>query len=277
MTRAGLSALALIATLGARRFGARRLTAGPEPAVALDLTLDPGASRAVGHARLRVVNQTGGPLRDVPLWLYANHLATRGKALGDVNYHWLYPGVAFSAGRDDRGERARRRRPGGDRPRRHAGRRAHDRARRAPRAAGAGRRRHDRRRLRHQAAAPLRRLWLRRAPLPADGRLLPDAGRSDRRRVRSSCRAGPRGARARHAARAEGAGAGGERRAGRLARADRRRHRRERRRPLPDDRHRSGAAAGDDHRRRGTSSATCTETHVRRGARTRRCPTCART
>ena len=97
MTRAGLSALALIATLAvAASARAGTATGGPEAAVALDLTLDPGAARAVGHVRLRVVNQTGGPLRDVPLWLYANHLSTRSKALGDVNYHWLYPGVAFS-------------------------------------------------------------------------------------------------------------------------------------------------------------------------------------
>ena len=97
MTRAGLWALALIATLGtASSARAETSTGAPEPAVALDLTLDPNASRATGHARLRVVNQTGAPLVDVPLWLYANHLATRGKALGDVNYHWLYPGVGFS-------------------------------------------------------------------------------------------------------------------------------------------------------------------------------------
>ncbi len=99
MTRAGLSALALIATLAAAPSArAETATAKPEPAVALDVTLDPGASRAVGHVRLRVVNQTGAPLGDVPLWLYPNHLATRSKALGDVNYHWLYPGVRFSSG-----------------------------------------------------------------------------------------------------------------------------------------------------------------------------------
>ena len=97
MIRAGLPALALIATLGAASSArAETATAVSEPAVALDLTLDPGASRATGHVRLRVVNETGGPLRDLPLWLYANHLATRSKALGDVNYHWLYPGVGFS-------------------------------------------------------------------------------------------------------------------------------------------------------------------------------------
>ncbi|HVV51926.1 MAG TPA: hypothetical protein VHO06_19815, partial [Polyangia bacterium] len=59
-------------------------------------TLDPGASRVAGHARLRVVNRSGRPLQDVALWLYANHLAKRPKALGDVNYHWLYPGIFFS-------------------------------------------------------------------------------------------------------------------------------------------------------------------------------------
>jgi hypothetical protein len=67
-----------------------------EPAVALDVTLDPAAARIAGHARLRVVNRTAGPLADVPLWLYPNHLARRSKALNDINYHWLYPGVAFS-------------------------------------------------------------------------------------------------------------------------------------------------------------------------------------
>jgi hypothetical protein len=97
MTRAGLPALALIATLGAApRARAQTATPDPGPALALDLTLDPGASHAAGHVRLRVVNQTGGPLNDVPLWLYPDHLARRLKALGDVNYHWLYPGVAFS-------------------------------------------------------------------------------------------------------------------------------------------------------------------------------------
>jgi len=62
------------------------------PAVDLDLTLDPAASRASGHARLRVVNDGHTPLRELALWLYPNHLATRSAALGDVNYHWLYPG-----------------------------------------------------------------------------------------------------------------------------------------------------------------------------------------
>jgi hypothetical protein len=99
MIRAGLSALALITTLAVAPCArAQTATADPQPAVALDVTFDPGASRVAGHVRLRVVNQTGRPLNDVPLWLYPNHLATRPKALGDVNYHWLYPGVRFSPG-----------------------------------------------------------------------------------------------------------------------------------------------------------------------------------
>jgi hypothetical protein len=69
-----------------------------DPQVDLDVTLDPGASRIGGHARLRVVNQGDSALRDLPLWLYPNHLATRSTALGDVNYHWLYPGWFSPAG-----------------------------------------------------------------------------------------------------------------------------------------------------------------------------------
>jgi hypothetical protein len=95
--RAGVSALALAAAiLAGRPTRAADAAPAPDPSVALEVTLDPGASRVAGHARLRVVNRTAGPLVDVPLWLYPNHLATRAKALGDVNYHWLYPGIAFS-------------------------------------------------------------------------------------------------------------------------------------------------------------------------------------
>ncbi len=65
--------------------------AGPD--VAVDVTLDPGQARLAGRARLRVVNQTGAPIRAVPLWLYPNHLAHRSPALTDVTYHWLYPGL----------------------------------------------------------------------------------------------------------------------------------------------------------------------------------------
>lgn len=96
IARAGVSVLALAAAIVAA--GPAHAASDAGPAVAVDLTLDPAASRAVGHARLRVVNQTGAALREVPLWLYANHLATRAKALGDVNYHWVYPGGFSPAG-----------------------------------------------------------------------------------------------------------------------------------------------------------------------------------
>jgi hypothetical protein len=66
--------------------------------VELDVTLDPGASQVGGHARLRIVNDGVATLTELPLWLYPNHLATRASALGDVNYHWLYPGWFSPAG-----------------------------------------------------------------------------------------------------------------------------------------------------------------------------------
>ncbi len=81
----GVSLVLLLAAMRAR-------AVEPDPDVALDVTLDPGASRVAGHARLRVVNRTMHALADVPLWLYPNHLATRLPALTDVSYHWLYPG-----------------------------------------------------------------------------------------------------------------------------------------------------------------------------------------
>src|SRR5579863_703717 len=83
--RLGVPLVLLLAALAAR-------AAEPEPDLALDVTLDPGASRVVGHAQVRVVNPTTHALADVPLWLYPNHLATRSAALTDVSYHWLYPG-----------------------------------------------------------------------------------------------------------------------------------------------------------------------------------------
>jgi hypothetical protein len=42
-------------------------------------------------------------LTSVPLWLYPNHLAQRPAALGDVNFHWLYPGL-FSPARMEIGD-----------------------------------------------------------------------------------------------------------------------------------------------------------------------------
>jgi hypothetical protein len=63
-----------------------------EPTLSIDVTLEPGA-RAFGRARYRVRNTSAETLASVPLWLYPNHLAERPAALGDVNFHWLYPGL----------------------------------------------------------------------------------------------------------------------------------------------------------------------------------------
>jgi len=91
--RAG-RALAAASVLALGLLLASRARAAPpaDPGVELEVTLDPDASQVGGHARLRVVNTSGAALSELPLWLYPNHLATRSTALGDVNYHWLYPG-----------------------------------------------------------------------------------------------------------------------------------------------------------------------------------------
>ena len=67
------------------------------PATDLEATLDPRGRRISGHARLRIVNDSGAPLTAVNLWLYPNVLAERSPALNDVRFHWLYPG-GFSPG-----------------------------------------------------------------------------------------------------------------------------------------------------------------------------------
>ena len=64
----------------------------------LNVTLEPDAGRLFGRAWLTVRNTSGETLPSVPLWLYPNHLATRPAALGDVNFHWLYPGLFSPAG-----------------------------------------------------------------------------------------------------------------------------------------------------------------------------------
>src|SRR5262249_11572957 len=70
------------------------------PATELDVTLDPGARRISGHARLRVVNDGPEPMRSVKLWLYPNTLEFRARFLNDVNFHWLYPGGMSPASMD---------------------------------------------------------------------------------------------------------------------------------------------------------------------------------
>jgi len=68
------------------------------PQVDLDVAIDPAARRVEGIVRLTVTNTSQVPLRDVPLWLYPNHLSVGPSALGDINYHWIYPG-SFSPAR----------------------------------------------------------------------------------------------------------------------------------------------------------------------------------
>jgi hypothetical protein len=67
-------------------------------AVTLDVTLDPESGPLYGRANLRLTNTSDAPLTSVPLWLYPNHLAERPEALGDVSFHWLYPGLFSPAG-----------------------------------------------------------------------------------------------------------------------------------------------------------------------------------
>jgi hypothetical protein len=88
------AALAALSAVGARAEPA----AAPETSTEIEATLDPGGARIAGHARLRVVNDGPAPLAAVELWLYPNALADRSPALGDVSFHWLYPGGFSPAG-----------------------------------------------------------------------------------------------------------------------------------------------------------------------------------
>src|SRR6185369_758171 len=80
-------------------------SAPARPAVELDVAFDPRAARVAGHARVQIRNAAAVPLADVVLWLYPNHLATRPPALGDVNFHWLYPGLFSAAAMEARDAR----------------------------------------------------------------------------------------------------------------------------------------------------------------------------
>jgi hypothetical protein len=82
------SVTAFVATFAA----ASRARAGADNTVTLDVTLDPDRGPLFGRAQLRIRNTSGQTLASVPLWLYPNHLAARPASLGDVNFHWLYPG-----------------------------------------------------------------------------------------------------------------------------------------------------------------------------------------
>ena len=180
LARAGGRARARAPARGGRRARLRRRhrRAGRRrgPATDLDVTLDPDARRISGHARLRIVNDGPDPVSDVKLWLYPNVLAERSPALNDVRFHWLYPGGFSPAGIElcERRASTACRRPVAIHDVPVVGRRALARAAlAAPLAPG------------HavtvdvdfvtQRAAPLRRVRLRRRPLPVDGRLLSDA------------------------------------------------------------------------------------------------------
>ena len=209
MIRAGLSALALIATSGRSRPRARAPTCDGAPGAGGGARPDARSGRArasAGHAACGWSTRRAGrsPSRAAVALPQSPGHASQGARRRQLPL--ALPGVRFSpAGMTDRRTRAPtacRRRSA----RRHARRRAHasrasrSRCRCAPGAAVAIDVDFD-----DHGAAPLRRLRLRRAPLPADGRLLPDA-RAQLGPAAWICaaRAGPRRARARHAARAAG-------------------------------------------------------------------------
>ena len=63
----------------------------PRPALELTGTVDPAARRLSGTALWTVANRGDHPLAELLFWLYPNRLSKRAPALGDVNFHWLYP------------------------------------------------------------------------------------------------------------------------------------------------------------------------------------------
>jgi hypothetical protein len=81
---------ALVAAPGAR--------AAPDNSLAVDVTLDPDRGPLFGRVKMQLHNTSTSYLSSVPLWLYPNHLAQRPAALGDVNFHWMYPGLFSPSG-----------------------------------------------------------------------------------------------------------------------------------------------------------------------------------
>jgi hypothetical protein len=72
---------------------APRARAAADQSITLGVTLDLDGGRVFGRAWLAIRNTSAQTLPSVPLWLYPNHLAERPASLGDVNFHWLYPGL----------------------------------------------------------------------------------------------------------------------------------------------------------------------------------------
>jgi hypothetical protein len=79
---------------------AARPAAGPaaRPRVDLQAALTPDHRRIAGRVVIAIPNPSATTLHEARLWLYPNHLSHRPAALGDVNFHWLYP-AGFSPAR----------------------------------------------------------------------------------------------------------------------------------------------------------------------------------
>ncbi len=63
----------------------------PRTQAHLTAVMDPAARQVTGTVRWLIPNTSSRPFTEVRLWLYPNRLGDRPEALGDVNFHWLYP------------------------------------------------------------------------------------------------------------------------------------------------------------------------------------------
>ncbi|MBI5480685.1 MAG: hypothetical protein HY906_17640 [Deltaproteobacteria bacterium] len=67
-------------------------------AYVIEARIDPSARTLSGTARIRVANTGPTPRAWIDLWLYPNALATRPRALDEVNFYWEYPRFFDPAG-----------------------------------------------------------------------------------------------------------------------------------------------------------------------------------